>query len=110
IVDGIAYFMGTGMAGFSFSQNGVLVYTTASPASRVTWLRRDGKAIGPLGPPSVIGTFRISPDGSRVAMSVTEPRAGTGDIWLFDRGRGIPTRLHSDPAGETNPVWSPDAA
>jgi Tol biopolymer transport system component len=45
-----------------------------------------------------------------VAVSVTERRTGTGDIWLFDRGRGIPTRLHSDPAGETNPVWSPDGA
>ncbi len=110
IVDGISYFMGIGTAGFSFSQNGILVYTTASPASRVTWLGRDGKASGPLGPPSVIESFRISPDGSRVAMSVTEHRTGAGDIWLFDRGRGIPTRLHSDAVGETRPVWSPDGA
>jgi hypothetical protein len=110
IVDGISHFTGTGLAAFSFSQNGILVYTTASPASRVTWLGRDGKAIGPLGPPSVISAFRISPDGSRVAMSVVEPRTGAGDIWLFDRGRGVPTRLHSDPVGQTRPVWSPDGA
>src|SRR6185369_6321359 len=35
IVEGISYFMGIGSAGFSFSQNGILVYTTTSPASRV---------------------------------------------------------------------------
>src|SRR5262249_10189579 len=110
IVNDVSYYMSNGFAGFSFSQSGALVYTTASPSSLVQWLSRDGKVIGPLGPPSVIGTFRISPDGSRVAMSVTERRTGTGDIWLFDRGRGIPTRLHSDPVGQTYPVWSPDGA
>ncbi len=110
IVDGIGYFMGNGSAAFSFSRNGILVYATAPPPSRVTWLGRDGKTIGPLGAPSVIGTFRISPDGSRVAMSISERRTLAGDIWLFDRGRGIPTRLHFDAAGETRPVWSPDGA
>jgi len=110
IVDGIYYFMGTGSAAFSFSQNGIVVYTTHSPASILTWFGRDGKAIGPLGPPSVIGAFRISPDGSRVAIHVTEPRTGESDIWLFDRGRGIPTRLHSDLVSQARPVWSPDGA
>jgi Tol biopolymer transport system component len=108
IVDDIYHFMSNGGAGFSFSQNGVLVYSTAAPASRVSWLDRDGKAIGPLCPPSVIGAFRISPDGSRVAIGMTERRTGTDDIWLFDRDRGVPTRLHSDPVWETQPVWSPD--
>jgi Tol biopolymer transport system component len=110
IVDGIHYFMGTGSAAFSFSENGILVYATGSPTSKITWFGRDGKVIGPLGPPSVIGAFRISPDGSRVAIHVSEPRTGAGDIWLFDRGRGIPTRLHSDPVGQSRPVWSPDGA
>jgi len=110
IVDGISHFIGTGSALFSFSQNGILVYTTDAPASKVTWCGRDGKAIGSLGSPSVIGTFRISPDGSRVAVHVVEPRTGAGDIWLYDRGRGIPTRLHSDPVGQSRPVWSPDGA
>jgi len=102
--------MGTGNAAFSFSQNGTLVYTTHSPASILTWFGRDGRAIGPLGPPSIIGAFRISPDGSRVAIHVTEPRTGESDIWLFDRGRGIPTRLHSDLVSQARPVWSPDGA
>src|SRR5262249_1924607 len=110
IVDDIGYFMGIGIAVFSFSQNGILVYATAAPPSKVTWLDRDGKTIGPLGPPSVSGNFRISPDGSRVAQSITEHRTGASDIWLFERGRGVPTRLHSDDAGQIRPVWSPDGA
>jgi len=110
IVDAVYYFMSNGTAGFSFSKNGVLVLTTPSTASKVTWLDRDGKVIAPLCPPSAVGPFRISPDGSRVAMGVTERRTGTDDIWLFDRNRGVPTRLHSDPVWETQPVWSPDGA
>jgi hypothetical protein len=110
LVDEIYYFMGIAEAGFSISQNGILVYTTASPKSKVAWFSRDGKEIGPLGQPSIIGAFRISPDGARVAMGIAERRTGAGDIWLFDPGRGVPTRLHSDPVNESRPVWSPDGA
>jgi Tol biopolymer transport system component len=32
------------------------------------------------------------------------------DIWIFDLVNGGQTRLTSDPADETNPVWSPDGS
>ena len=33
---------------------------------------------------------------------------GTADIWLFDLSSGIASRFTTDPAGDSNPVWSPD--
>src|SRR5262249_13926327 len=88
----------------------LLVYITGWPTSNMLWFSRDGKEIGLLGTFASVRAFRISPDGSNVAMGLGERRTGAGDIWLFDRGRGISTRLHSDPVNETAPVWSPDGA
>src|SRR5262249_20134041 len=97
IVDDIYYFMNIAAGGFSVSQNGLLVYITGWPTSNMLWFSRDGKEIGLLGTFASVRAFRISPDGSNVAMGLGERRTGAGDIWLFDRGRGISTRLHSDP-------------
>jgi len=50
---------------------------------------------------------RISPDAGRVAVNAMDP-TGNWDIWIWNRARGFSSRLTTDPAVDSDPVWSPD--
>ena len=50
---------------------------------------------------------RISPDGSRLAITVND--SGGSDVWIYDLEREIPTRLTFDGAVDHWPIWSPDS-
>jgi Tol biopolymer transport system component len=109
VADDVSYFLNTGEASFSASQTGVLAYRAVFSPSKLTWFGRDGKEISQLGQLSMSHRgLRISPDGARVAIQIRDKRTGTGDIWVFDLGRGVSTRLNSDTANEFMPVWTPD--
>ena len=94
---------------FSVSENGVLVYITGQPVlNQLTWFDRSGKPVGTVGPPSPYGGPRLSPDEKRVAVVWWDVASGPNtDIWLIDQ-RGVPSRLTSNPAIDSDPVWSPD--
>jgi serine/threonine-protein kinase len=89
---------------FDVSQGGTLIYAPthpALPARRLVWVDRTG-AIEPAFPPR--GAYedpRLSPDGTRVALSVG------GDIRVLDLGRGTETRLTTT-GGAALPIWAPD--
>jgi hypothetical protein len=53
---------------FTVANNGVLVYATAGTGvnTELTWLDREGDALGVLGQPSHYSLQAISPDGKRV--------------------------------------------
>ena len=110
LASGAHYFFGPSHATFSVSQTGVLTYQIARPSSRVTWYDRTGKALGTLGEPAPIRGMRISPDGLRAAVDIQNLKTGTSDIWVYDLGTGVPTRLHYDPTDEILPVWSGDGS
>ena len=59
-----------------------------------------------------VADANISPDGSRVAYTVTEVSAdhsrNVTHIWLVKTEGGEPKRLTKDDADETTPRWSPD--
>ena len=101
-------FRPTGGAAFSVSENGVLAYQSGTVVSRLTFLNRAGKEIGSVGEASSFESPRFSPDGQKVAVTITDPRTGTNDIWIYDLTRGAATRFTSDPGTENIPVWSPD--
>ena len=94
---------------FSISQTGVLVYRvdTAAGAVQLTWVDRQGKAISTVGEPGTYTMARLSPDGTRVAVTKLGQLVGNRDIWVLDI-RGNSTRLTFDPARNDFPVWSPD--
>ncbi len=99
----------TGLARFSVSGNGVLVYRTALGNSRLTWLDRTGKRLGTLGDAGIFfGRPQFSPDRKTVAVAAREVSGGNLDIWLYDVSRGLRTRFTFDPADDLEPVWSPD--
>jgi Tol biopolymer transport system component len=73
------------------------------------WTARDGKKIGPLAKADRYFDPAVSPDGTRLAVTIFSGIQGTGDIWIFDLKRGTNTRLTFGPALQQLPVWSPDA-
>ena len=50
----------------------------------------------------------LSPNGDHIAFAWTGPTQDNNDIYVQQVGVGNPLRLTTDPANDTNPVWSPD--
>lgn len=111
VAENVAYNLGLGRGAFSVSENGVLAYRTGSgQINQPLWFDRGGKQIGSLGAAGLYFTLGLSPDERRAAVDITDDKTGTADIWLFDLSRGIPSRFTTDPAPDTNPLWSPDGS
>jgi Tol biopolymer transport system component len=100
---------GNGLANFSVSGNGILVYrATGSPRSRLVWLDRDGREVQELEGAADYRAPALSPDGNRIAIRRNN---GTNlDIWIVDPARGTTTRFTFDPGQDGNPLWSPDGS
>jgi serine/threonine-protein kinase len=95
-----------GNAQFSVSDNGTLVYIAGSPGwiGKPVWVDRQGKTT-PIGlPDQSYSSFRLSPDGKRMAISVASTK---DDIWIYEFERGTFLRL-TVTGNNFNPVWSPD--
>jgi hypothetical protein len=71
--------------------SGVLLYSSLDHDSRLTWFDGTGKALGTLGEPGAFGTFRLSPDTRRAA--VTRASGASTDLWIVEIGRNIWSRL-----------------
>jgi Tol biopolymer transport system component len=76
--------------------------------SRLMWFDRDGTRIGGIGPVADHGNLELSPDGTRVAVAVTDHAHETRDIWIYDAKSGDRTRFTSEPTDENWLVWSGD--
>jgi dipeptidyl aminopeptidase/acylaminoacyl peptidase len=76
--------------------------------SRLVWIDRTGAEAGALDGLADYGHIALSPDGTRIAVSIRDEGAYNGDIWVIDAGSGSRTRLTADPADDMAPVWSPD--
>jgi Tol biopolymer transport system component len=106
IVEGVMQFGSSGVAQYSFSDNGSLAYISGGnqAAQRaLVWVDRKGGE-QPLGLRSgEFGNPRISLDGRRIAVN------DQGQIWIYDLVRESLTRLTFDTSGNLNPVWTIDS-
>ena len=98
----------TGLAGYSVSANGVLVYQSGSGNMRLTWLDRAGKRLGTIGETGNLVAAELSPDGKAAAVSTLASSSANPEIWLYDVLRGLRTRFSSMPSSQNSPIWSPD--
>ncbi|MGH9792088.1 MAG: protein kinase domain-containing protein, partial [Candidatus Acidiferrales bacterium] len=96
---------------FSVSENGVLVYQTGQSraGTKLTWFDRSGKQVGVLGDEAMYVDLSISPDHSKVAVTVSDPRIGPPDLWIYELARGLRTRFTFTPSVESHPAWAPDS-
>ena len=97
---------------YAISGTGTLVYvpgTTAEsalPQRTLVWVDRNGKEEPLAAPPNTYGHPKISPDGTRVALTIQD--TGGYDIWIWDLVRKTMTRLTFDKKFNHYSLWTPD--
>ena len=109
LVEGVRESTGNlGAAQFSVSSNGSLVYIPAPGELLLTWVSRDGTEESLPLPPRAYGRPRVSPDGTRVAVDITD--GDNRDIWIWNLETETPTPLTFDEADDNYALWTPDSA
>jgi serine/threonine-protein kinase len=107
-----------GIENFAFSESGTLVYVpqpalaaaatgAASSGSTLVWVNKQGKEEPLAAPPGQYEDFKISPDGTRVALTVFST-GGNANIWIWDLSRETMTRLTFDEKTSGCPIWTLD--
>ncbi|MBM3740809.1 MAG: hypothetical protein FJW39_34115, partial [Acidobacteria bacterium] len=108
VAEGLRSASNNGYADFSVSRQGTLFYGqgTGSNKLRFGWRDRPGKSVEMIGEPvEAWSSFRLSPDGMRVAYSAG-PNQFQSDVWVMDLERGLSTRISFNKGAW--PRWSPD--
>jgi serine/threonine-protein kinase len=109
ILDGIVTSDAIGVAQFSFSRSGSLIYATGGPEvyyTKLVWVDRKGEIRSlPVTPRSFVDA-QCSPDGKRLALHV---RGGNEDVWIYEIEREILTRLTYAGGDNQFPIWTPDS-
>jgi Tol biopolymer transport system component/predicted Ser/Thr protein kinase len=106
VVQGILQSPASGAAQYSFSSSGLLVYvpgSVRSAQSRPEWVSRDGTEQPVAAPAHAYVNPRLSPDGRRAVVSITEPES---QIWLYDFSREALTKFTSEGSANTAPAWA----
>jgi len=110
VVNDVAHDSLVGTGQFDVSETGTLVYRKAiggaSTLLTLHWLDSSGKR-QPMG--AKAGFYRdmsVSPDGSRVALTLVD--GANQDVWIYDTRRDAMTRLTFDGGVYRFPRWSPD--
>jgi serine/threonine-protein kinase len=108
MIEGVLQSPVSGAAQYTFSATGSLIYVLGSfqsARSRLVWVSRNGAEQPLAAPPHTYQFPRLSPDGRRVALGITESESQT---WLYDLSRDTLTRFTFE--GNYNPVsaWTPD--
>jgi serine/threonine protein kinase len=94
-------------AGFSVSQNGIVVLQSfAAFSTRLLWYDHSGKEIGQVAGMGYSDP-RFSPDGRSLAVASDDVRNGKYYIHVIDLASGRSMRL-TDGGREGTPVWSRD--
>ncbi len=86
-------------APFSASANGTVAYRTglASQSTELAWFDRAGKPLGTIGPRGLYRDPLLAPDGTRVALEISDSQGQHQDIWLLELARGVLSRFTFDP-------------
>jgi len=108
VQDPVSSFGSDGRAYYAVTATGSLIYLEAKPESSaraLVWVDRNGK----VEPTGIEGRAfehpRISPDGTRIALTI---RDANSDIWTIDIARRALTRVTFEAGEDESPVWTPD--
>jgi eukaryotic-like serine/threonine-protein kinase len=111
VLEDVAWNSRDGIGQFDFSRTGTLVYrrsggSVSGNMTTLQWVDATGKKEPLPAKPGVDADPALSPDGKRVALSITE--GGSTDIWVYNPQRDAMTRLTFGGGVYQFPVWSPD--
>ncbi len=102
---------------YAISDSGTLVYipgtlgadpseTGVTPQRTLVWVDRKGNEIQLSASSNNYQDLKVSPDGSKVAVSIAT--GGNQDIWIWNLSRETMTRLTFDESEDSAPIWTPD--
>jgi eukaryotic-like serine/threonine-protein kinase len=112
IANAVGFQPSTFWVALTASRNGTVIYNTSTGAalSVLTWMDRAGKQLGQVGEQAVQYNPTLSPDGTRVAVDITDQKANNVDVWLENVSQAGSARFTFDPAEEVVGVWSRDGS
>jgi Tol biopolymer transport system component len=93
---------------YSLSSNGTLVYVPGSSRNapvHLEWVTRDGAELPLPAAPHVYVLPKISPDGKRIAIGITEKDA---QLYIYDIARDTLNRFTFQGSNNLVPLWTPD--
>ena len=109
LIPGVRFDPRIGLAAFTVSNNGVLIYQEGGTeaGNQLVWYDRQGNELGPVGPAGSLYTPTLSPDGSRIVLDISG-ETNQGDIWILDVERGSGTRFTTFAEDDSKPIFSDD--
>jgi Tol biopolymer transport system component len=112
VATGVGFQPATYWAAIAISGNGTVIFNSGVGAalSVLTWTDRSGKELGRIGEPGVMANPTLSPDGSRVAVDISDLKANNVDIWLEGTSGASNARFTFDPSEEVTAIWSRDGS
>ena len=112
IANAVGFQPATYWAALTVARNGTVIYNASVGAaqSALTWMDRSGKEMGHIGDLAVIANPTLSPDGSRLAIDISDQKANNVDIWLESTTGTGNSRFTFDPSEEVVGVWSRDGS
>jgi Tol biopolymer transport system component/tRNA A-37 threonylcarbamoyl transferase component Bud32 len=108
VLDDVASRPSDARAGVAISENGTLAVLRQSEwqvDTRVVWVGRDGREAPAIQSPGAYSGPRLSPDGSRILLTVGR---GRYNLWVYDLRRDLLTQLTRSPGTSFRGVWTPD--
>jgi len=107
VVDGTFQSGYNGSVQYALSNTGSLAYVPGGSLAgeRLVWVSRDGREEALPAPPRAYVYPRLSPDGHRLAISITGEDT---QLWFYDFARGTLSRATLEGTRNTNPAWTPD--
>lgn len=116
VVNGVQTEEQNGLAVYAFPDAGFLIYqpggavaidTDSGNTNALVWVDRQGKESPLLTNAELLRDPRISPDGTKVALTIIGNNSS--DVWIYDLDRGtLSRRTHNGFA--RFPLWSPDGS
>ena len=100
-----------GVSHYAVGGGGVLAYVAGKAMSsefELVWVDRNGEVVGTAHQGRRYSDPRLSPDGGRVALTVTE--GPSLDVWMLDLERNTLEPQTRHPGEDFNALWSPDGS
>jgi dipeptidyl aminopeptidase/acylaminoacyl peptidase len=107
VANEVHYFKATGASLFDVAES-ALVYQSKAALNQLVWVDSSGATRGSVSDFEGLQAPAVSPDGTMIAVSVADSKAGVADIWVYDLARGFRNRVTQKPQFESFPIWSPD--
>ena len=105
----------SGLAHYALGGDGSLVYgaglVSTAPLRSLVWVNRNGveEPVGTIPQPDRFIYPRISPDGTRVAVGISDT-SGSTDLWALGIERESRTQVTFGGENQFFPIWTPDSA